>query len=237
MSTILKHIDRFNLVTLDRAGAARPDPYYRVVEIFHSVQFEGTHYGSSRIFIRFHGCNIVCPWCDEPRHRVEKDYMELTPDDIMQIIWELSPTTKSVILTGGEPTAQDLSGLISALRDKNYEISIETNGILDPEWIDDVHWVTCSPKTRKINIRKVNEFKFIYEDGNSDLAVAGYIEQFDRVWAPQVYKHRCPIYIQPCEIAGDKRITRANLEGAIAVASTDRKFRLSIQVHKFLGLN
>jgi len=37
-----------------------------LVEIFSSVQGEGTHVGATTLFIRFGGCDLRCRWCDSP---------------------------------------------------------------------------------------------------------------------------------------------------------------------------
>ena len=37
---------------------------YPVVEIFESIQGEGSWMGRPVTFIRLGGCNLSCPWCD-----------------------------------------------------------------------------------------------------------------------------------------------------------------------------
>ena len=38
----------------------------RLLEVFSSLQGEGTHLGERQIFVRFGGCNLCCDYCDEP---------------------------------------------------------------------------------------------------------------------------------------------------------------------------
>ena len=38
----------------------------QLVEIFSSVQGEGTHVGETTLFIRFGECDLRCRWCDSP---------------------------------------------------------------------------------------------------------------------------------------------------------------------------
>ena len=68
--------------------------------VFSSLQGEGRNVGRPATFIRFSGCNLACRWCDT--HKDER--MTLTAEDIVKKVGEHS--NKSVIITGGEPTAQ-----------------------------------------------------------------------------------------------------------------------------------
>jgi organic radical activating enzyme len=36
----------------------------KIVEIFKSIQGEGSNFGKQVIFIRLGNCNLKCPWCD-----------------------------------------------------------------------------------------------------------------------------------------------------------------------------
>ena len=40
-----------------------------IKEIFYSYQGEGYNFGKPVIFVRFAGCNLDCPWCDEALSR------------------------------------------------------------------------------------------------------------------------------------------------------------------------
>ena len=37
-----------------------------LVEVFSSVQGEGTHVGETTLFVRFGECDLRCRWCDSP---------------------------------------------------------------------------------------------------------------------------------------------------------------------------
>ena len=58
---------------------------YPIVEIFHSVQGEGYHSGTSSIFVRFGNCNLKCEWCDT-------DFEEYEEKDLRTHIYENSDT-------------------------------------------------------------------------------------------------------------------------------------------------
>ena len=112
----------------------------KINEIFYSLQGEGYFSGTPSVFIRFCGCNLNCSFCDTDHNTAN---MELSDEDILSVIAEWP--SRHVVLTGGEPSLQVTSELISKLHDKGYYVQAETNGTVRlPDAID---WITCSPKT------------------------------------------------------------------------------------------
>jgi organic radical activating enzyme len=84
------------------------DQIFPIVEIFHSIQGEGHHTGTSSVFIRFCRCNLRCPWCDT-------EFDEWDDMSLGQVIDEVSKfDCDRVILTGGEPALQVLPTLCGA---------------------------------------------------------------------------------------------------------------------------
>lgn len=154
---------------------------YKINEIFKSWQGEGLMTGVPCCFIRFSGCNLACKWCDTDHSQI----MELTTSEIIS---KLSPTTKWVILTGGEPTLQPISEIIDALHALNHFVGIETNGTnAIPA---DLDWITISPKTDLLDrkkIEKANEVKIIINGRQEcDLLIATALGMTD-----------VPIWLQP----------------------------------------
>lgn len=105
----------------------------KLVEVFKSIQGEGTRSGVISSFIRFPGCNLRCHWCDtEYSYDVEnaKDYSLKEIVDILN-----SHQTSHLCITGGEPLLNEssLMSLIEYLEDKTQikDIVIETNGACD----------------------------------------------------------------------------------------------------------
>lgn len=193
--------------------------FYRINEIFASLQGEGYWTGRAAVFVRFSGCNLRCPFCDTDF----RQYESLTREDILRRVQEASSSCRFVILTGGEPTLQVDSELVDLFHQHHYYIAMETNGTLPcPEGVD---WVTCSPKGAycagaKLAVRKVHEVKVVY-DGEHPVSDEG-LECQAR-------------YLQPCD-TGDETRNKEILLGTIRYVMEHPQWRLSLQTHKFLGI-
>lgn len=190
----------------------------KIVDIFYSIQGEGAHVGVPSIFIRLYGCNLSCPFCDELLHK--GDYEELSFDAVLERI-KAYPSMQ-VIITGGEPSIYNLNGFIEFLQAYMYSVSVETNGY-DFSNIATANWVTYSPKDwKKIANHGYDEVKFI----------VGVDSDIEKILEFKSYK---PIYIQP-----KNEITtpnKANLEFCIEFVKSHPQFILSVQLHKFLGVD
>lgn len=124
-----------------------------LVEIFSSIQGEGTLVGKRQIFIRFAGCNLACRYCDTPesgaapaalRFEVtpgQGDFLYLdnpvSPNQLLEIIngYELD-LIHSLSLTGGEPLlhVDFIKAFIPLFRRQwPVKIYLETNGSLPAE--------------------------------------------------------------------------------------------------------
>lgn len=100
----------------------------RVNEIFKSIEGEGIRAGFPAIFIRLHGCNLSCSYCDTRYSCEGMEYKEKTIDEILSECYKFFPITR-VTLTGGEPLLHDNAfELVRELTNAGYEVNIETNG-------------------------------------------------------------------------------------------------------------
>ena len=77
----------------------------KVVEIFKSIDGEGKRAGLPTTFIRLHGCNLSCSYCDSKYACTGDEYTEMTLEQIIQSVLELG--VSSVTVTGGEPLIHD----------------------------------------------------------------------------------------------------------------------------------
>lgn len=108
----------------------------KVVEIFKSIEGEGTRAGLPCIFIRLFGCNLNCSYCDT-RYGCEGDgYPVMSVEEIMARVGLYAGVgnLKRVTLTGGEPMMHPgVDKLIQELLENGYDINVETNGTLFPK--------------------------------------------------------------------------------------------------------
>jgi 7-carboxy-7-deazaguanine synthase len=121
-----------------------------MVEIFETVEGEGTRAGFPTVFVRLFGCNLRCSWCDTKySYPPEQAGEVMTIRDIIKEVQKYS--SRYICLTGGEPLlyGEHSLALIQALLEIEalQDIHIETNGAIElgyyMEHID-------SPKVRYI---------------------------------------------------------------------------------------
>lgn len=136
---------------------------YPIVEVFESIQGEGTFLGLGASFIRLSGCNLRCSWCDT-EHSFDVQAASLLGVDAILATWKF--TQPLVVITGGEPTLHDLGPLVRELKKLGKYVTLETNGTnpVPDEW--GIDWVTVSPKPGSnyvINCR-ADELKYVVDD-------------------------------------------------------------------------
>ena len=102
-----------------------------VVEIFETVEGEGTTAGYPTVFIRIHGCPLRCAWCDTPySYAPAKPEMTLSIADICARAESFGAARACV--TGGEPLMYGArsAALLNALAaaEQFVDIHVETSG-------------------------------------------------------------------------------------------------------------
>lgn len=205
---------------------------YRVNEIFYTLQGEGAHSGIPAVFVRFSGCNLRCPWCDTEFTA----HTDMTAEQIVARVAELydipNERRKMVVLTGGEPSLQVDKELIDALHAVGFYICIETNGTRPLQ--EGIDWITCSPKKdTQLSLRKVNEVKVVFT-GDYD----------PEIWREQIEAEHW--MLQPLRYTGEWLIEHAvdeweddrndNLDDTVRYILSHPFWRLSVQLHKIVGL-
>ena len=217
-------------------------PTYRVKELFLTLQGEGAKAGSAAVFCRFAGCNL---WSGQERHRAtavcqfcDTDFVgtdgpgggrfESSADlaAAVERTWMAGRDgvasdergRRLVVCTGGEPLLQLDEPAIEALHERGFAVAVETNGtVVLPPGLD---WVCMSPKAGAPTVvTGGDELKLVFPqpglepDALRDLA-------FDHFW------------IQPMD--GPDR--DANTKLAVDYCLAHPEWRLSVQVHKYLGI-
>jgi len=191
----------------------------KVSSIFYSIQGEGTHAGRAFVFVRLYGCNLSCDFCDDELHKTTQQ--EMTFDDIYR---EISAyPAKSVIITGGEPTIYDLNPFIDYLHERDYFVSIETNGYRFSH-VQNADWVTYSPKEwDNVAQEGFHELKFIVQKRSP----------VEKLLALESDK---PLYIQPQNFMHKPNMDNVHFCVEL-VKQYPEKFLLSLQMHKFIGVD
>ena len=207
---------------------------YTVKEIFKTLQGEGAQAGRAAVFCRFSGCNLwsgrendradaVCRFCDT-------DFVGIdgpgggrfeTAEALaraMERTWAGDRPRRFVVFTGGEPLLQVDRALIDAVHKFGFEVAIETNGT--QEAVDGIDWVCVSPKSgAPLRIRHGQELKLVYPQAGLDPAELLSL-RFDHFW------------LQPMD--GPDRA--ANTMSAVAYCLSHPRWRLSVQMHKLVGI-
>lgn len=197
---------------------------YPVMEIFSSIQGEGSMLGMPVTFIRFAGCNLKCPWCDTKESWGGVKGVKVESLNIDDIIAKCNMAI--VVLTGGEPCLQPLEPLIDALHKKEKFVCIETNGTLSTPTNAD--WVVCSPKPPQYLIHGAcffNELKYVVDD------------EFALDCIPEDQKQRCgTVWLQPCDYGRQNPKSIASAQKCVDFVLKNPYLRVGIQLHKILDV-
>ena len=105
----------------------------RITEIFLSLQGETTTVGLPTVFVRLTGCPLRCGYCDTA-YAFAGGAMRTVESVVAEV---QGHSVSHVTVTGGEPLAQpEVHGLLSALCDVGFNVSLETSGALDVAPVD-----------------------------------------------------------------------------------------------------
>ncbi|HAC64004.1 MAG TPA: 7-carboxy-7-deazaguanine synthase QueE [Cyanothece sp. UBA12306] len=194
---------------------------YPIVETFHSIQGEGVSMGVSAFFIRLAGCDVHCPWCDQKESWTINPY----PSQSVEVLGEAAKRANPalVIITGGEPLMHNLDPLTAQLRGLGLRVHLETSG--SHPLTGQFDWVTFSPKPFQVPhdsiYPEVDELKVVIAT-EKDLQWAE--EQATKV-PPQTVK-----YLQP------EWNTPESQQLIYDYVLGHQDWRISLQIHKFLGV-
>ena len=192
------------------------------MEDFYTIQGEGFYQGHAAYFIRLGGCDVGCVWCD-----VKESWdASAHPAVAVSTMTERAKASGSsiVVVTGGEPAMYDLSKLTEALRREGLQTNIETSGAypITGKW----DWICFSPKKFKTPDPSVY-------DKADELKVIVY-NKSDFNWAEefaQKVRSDCKLFLQP-EWSKEKEM----IPLIVDYVKNDPKWRISLQVHKYMNI-
>lgn len=208
---------------------------YKIKEIYYTLQGEGAHTGRPAVFCRFAGCNLwtgreqdrhkaICQFCDTDFVGMDGPLGgKYSAEALAQQVAALWPQGAAgrpyVVCTGGEPLLQLDEALIEAFHRVGFEVAVETNGtVAAPDGLD---WICVSPKAGAPLVQtRGHELKLVYRQEGA------LPEQF----AGLDFRH---FFLQPMDGPERERFTREAIEYCLA----HPQWRLSIQTHKWLGID
>jgi organic radical activating enzyme len=189
-----------------------------VKEIFYSLQGEGGRQGEASIFIRLAGCNLKCDFCDT-------DFNDGTDMNIEQIVSRIEQfPCRWIVWTGGEPTLQLTDEILLFFKEKGYRQAIESNGHQVLSGLLD--YTVVSPKgnaryAKKINLR-VDEIRLPVKEGDSIPSIENCPEAKHYFLSP-VFTEKEPS-------------TQTNINYCVEYIKRHPQWRLSLQIHKLIGI-
>lgn len=206
---------------------------YSVKELFFTLQGEGAQAGRAAVFCRFAGCNLwtgreqdrataVCTFCDTDFVGTDGEGggKFATAEALADRIAKAWPGGGKpyVVCTGGEPLLQLDEPLIDALHARGFEVAVETNGTqAAPKGLD---WICVSPKAdAPLVLTSGHELKLVYPQ---PLAMPERFAGLD-------FQN---FFLQPMDSVLQREHTRA----AVKYCMEHPQWRLSVQMHKVVGI-
>lgn len=217
---------------------------YRVKEAFYTLQGEGAQAGRAAVFCRFSKCNLwtgrerararaVCTFCDTDFVGTDGQNggqfataAELATH--VAALWPSAAGRPYVVCTGGEPLLQLDEPLVEAFHARGFEVGVETNGTLPaPAGID---WLCVSPKAdAAVVITACDELKLVYPQ------VLAMPERFTHIEARHYFLSPMASPAEP--ETGQDEIRHSNTRRATDYCLAHPRWRLTLQMHKLIGID
>lgn len=211
---------------------------YSVKECRLTLQGEGARVGRAVVLCRVAGCNLwtgrdedrptaACRFCDtdfvgtdgvgggtfDGAARLARHIADCWGERAT-----VSDARPYVVFTGGEPLLQLDRALIEACHDLGFEVGVETNGTVPcPPSID---WICVSPKSVDgLVVTQGHELKLVYPQHGVD----------PEAFEPLHFEHW---FLQPL----DDQHRKENTSRCVSYCLAHPRWRLSLQVHKIIGI-
>jgi organic radical activating enzyme len=189
-----------------------------VKEIFYSLQGEGGRQGEASIFIRLSGCNLRCDFCDT-------DFETGVDWPIEQILAAIaSYPCRWIVWTGGEPTLQLTDAILLYFKNAGFRQAIESNGHNRLSGLLD--YTVISPKGKKTYAKalnpRVDEVRLPVQKG-------------DVIPPLEIFPEAKFFFLSPV-FSDDNASTKANIDYCVEQIKRFPQWRLSLQIHKLIGI-
>ena len=189
-----------------------------VNEIFYSLQGEGGRSGEASIFIRLTQCNLRCDFCDT-------DFatgIDMSLDEILAQI--SSYPCRWIIWTGGEPTLQLTDEALSFFKKNGYQQAIESNGTQPISHLLD--YVVCSPKG---NYNPMGAMNPQVDEIRIPVKAGDILPALEELPTASFY------FLSPV-FSENKQDTDNNIKYCVEQIKRHPQWRLSLQIHKLIGI-
>ena len=190
----------------------------KVKEIFYSLQGEGGRQGAASIFIRLSNCNLKCDFCDT-------DFSGGSDMSLEQILSSIRQfPCQWIVWTGGEPALQLTDECLLFFKQAGFFQAIESNG--HNRLSELLDYTVVSPKGEtdyagKIN-PQVNEVRLPVKENDCIPTLESLPEA----------KH---YFLSPV-FTESKAETKANINYCVKTIKQFPEWRLSLQIHKLIGI-
>jgi len=190
-----------------------------VVEIFYSLQGEGARQGEASIFVRLSGCNLKCDYCDTDYDKGK----EMSLEGILSAIRQYP--CKWIVWTGGEPTLQLTGEVLLFFKQQGYLQAIESNGhhklsnlldytVVSPKGVDPAYAKKINPKVDEVRLPVTENVE---------------IPPIESLPIANCY------FLSPIFTA-DSCFPHANAQYCVKYIKEHPEWRLSVQMHKLIGI-
>lgn len=232
------------------------DGRLNVNSIWYTIQGEGPDAGRPAVFIRLRGCNLRCYFCDTEFDTGQERSLKYV-SEMIQFLTKgkvVGQPRGLVVITGGEPLLQNILPLVEWCNSNGFDVSVETAGSVYLEGLERAfasdrskygNLLVCSPKTPTLSpnlIPLLGALKYIIRTEEIDErdglpSVSTQVQgKPTRIYRPCAnLGPSIPIYLQPMDELDTAR-KRANASLA-AEMCMQHGYRLSVQIHKMVGLD
>lgn len=226
---------------------------FAIAEIFRTLQGEGVLAGTPAVFVRFAGCNLwngdnatrerdavahdaKCPrWCDTDFVvKAKFTHYELVERIVSEGTDPGGRRIPLIVFTGGEPLLQLTASLVNEIKRRmpGTQCAVETNGTIepDPKLEAELDHVCVSPKVPadRLKLARGTELKVVFPAFNplEYEALEGHFQHL--LVSPEA--------ITSTVTVGHSLVVREVEQAAARFCLMHPRWRLSLQMHKHLGL-